>query len=67
MEILILIFFYELLEVEIVMRQSQNLGVAPVKILDHDAQYFWRYDMWKLGFFQAPELHHQEVTLGKFP
>ena len=34
-----------------------------MKILDQDAQYFWRYDMLKSGFLQAPEIYLKEVTL----
>ena len=55
---------YEGSKAEIFMRQSQNLEEARVKILDHGAQYFRRYDIWKLGFLQALEIHLIEATLG---
>ena len=29
------------------------------------SQYFWRYDLWKVVPFQAPELHLKEVIVGK--
>ena len=47
------------------MRQSRNPEEAVVKILDQGAQYFWRYDLWKSGFLQAPKIHLKEVTLVK--
>ena len=45
------------------MRKIQNPKEATVKILDQGAQNFWRYDLWKSGFLQAPEIHLKEVTL----
>ena len=48
------------------MRRSRNPEEAAVKILDQGAQYFWRYDLWKSVFLQAPEIHLKEVTMGKF-
>ena len=50
-------FLYEGVEAEIFIRGSRNLEEAHVKILDHGLQYFRRYDMWKLGFFQALKFH----------
>ena len=47
------------------MRRSGNPEEAAEKFSDQGAKYFWRYDMWKLVFLQAPELHLKEVTLGK--
>ena len=47
------------------MMRSRNLEEAVVKILDQGEQYFWRYDLWKSGFLQAPEIHLKEVTLVK--
>ena len=29
------------------------------------SQYFWRYDLWKVVLFQAPEFHLKEVIVGK--
>ena len=37
-----------------------------MKILDQGAQHFQRYDLWKLVFLQALEIHLKEVTLGKY-
>ena len=45
------------------MSQSWNPEEARVNISDHDVQHFQRYDPWKLGFLQAPEIHLKEVTL----
>ena len=56
------IFFYEGSEAEIFMRKRRNLEEAAVKISDQGTQYFWRYDLWKSGFLQAPEIHLKEVT-----
>ena len=47
------------------MRKIGNPEEAAVKISDQVAQYFWRYDLWKSGFLQAPEIHLKEVTLVK--
>ena len=58
-------FFYECLEAKRSMRRSQNPKEAPVEISDQGAQYFWRYDLWKLVFLQAPEIHLKEVTVEK--
>ena len=59
------LFFYEGSEAEIFMRRSRHLEEATVKISDQGAQHFWRYDLWKSGFLQAPEIHLKEVTLVK--
>ena len=45
------------------MRRSRNPEEATLKFSDQDAQYFRRYDLWKLGVLQAPEIHIKEVTL----
>ena len=45
--------------------RSRNPEEPPVKFLDIGSQYFWRYDLWKLGFFQALEFHLKEVIVGK--
>ena len=45
--------------------RSRNPKEHHVKILDRGSQYFLRYDLWKLGFLQAPEFHLKEVILGK--
>ena len=34
-------------------------------ISDLGSQYFWRYDLWKVVLFQAPEFHLKEVIVGK--
>ena len=36
------------------------------KISELGSQYFQRYDLWKLGRFQAPEFHLKEVIMGKY-
>ena len=43
----------------------RNLEEIHVNILDLGSKYFWRYDLWKLGFLQAPEFHLKEAILGK--
>ena len=47
------------------MRKIRNPEDAAVKISDQGAQHFRRYDLWKLVFWQALEIHLKEVTLGK--
>ena len=45
-------------EVEILRKFIKN-------ILELGSQYFWRYDLWKVVLFQAPEFHLKEVIMGK--
>ena len=47
------------------MRQSKNPEDIAVKISDEGAQNFQIFDLWKSGFFQAPEIHLKELTLVK--
>ena len=35
------------------------------KFLELRSQHFWRYDLWKVVLFQAPEFHLNEVSVGK--
>ena len=67
-------FFYKGLEAKIFTKQSRNPQECHVQILDLGSQYFQRYDLWKLGFFQAPEFNlnrsswnfHYKVFYTKF-
>ena len=43
----------------------RNPEESPLKIEDQGVQYFWIYDLWKLVFLQAPEIHLKEVTFVK--
>ena len=54
-----------MVDVESFTKRRRNLVELPVQILDLGSQHFWRYDMWKLGFFQALEFHIKEATMGK--
>ena len=65
MEFALYIFFYEGSESEICMVRSGNLEEILQKISDLGSQYFWRYDLWKVVLFQAPEFHLKEVIVGK--
>ena len=58
-------FFYEGSESEIHMVQSENPEEIHKKISELGSQYFWRYDLWKVVLFQAPEFHLKEVIMGK--
>ena len=45
--------------------QRRNPMEHPVQILGLGSQYFRRYDLSKLGLFQAPGFHLKEVIVGK--
>ena len=58
------LFFYEGSEAEIFIERSRNPKECFGKISDLGLQYFQRYDLWRLGFLQAPEFHIKYVTSG---
>ena len=59
-------FFYKVSEAEIFRERSRTLEEHLHKNSELGSQYFQRYDLWKLGLFQAPEFHLKEVIVGKF-
>ena len=65
MVVSLLNFLYKGSEAEVFTAKSRNLDELHVKISDIGSQYFHRYDLWKLGFLQAPEFHLKDVTLVK--
>ena len=48
-------------------QQSQNPDEVHDRISDIGSLHFWRYDLRKLGFLQAPKFHVKQMTLGKSP
>ena len=47
------------------MVRNQNPEETRRKILELGSQIFWRYDLWKVVLFQAPEFHLKEGDHGK--
>jgi len=60
--IFFIIFFYEDKEATISTTWSQNLGESCAQISDPISLYFLRYGLMNLGFLEAPELSHKQVT-----
>ena len=59
-------FFYKGSEAKIIRVQSHNPEEHFLKISGIGSQYFQRYDLPKLGLFEASEFHLKEVIVGKY-
>ena len=58
-------FFYMKFQKLKFLERGKNPEEHHCTILEVGSQYFWRYDLWKLGLFQALEFHLKEVIMGK--
>ena len=59
------VFFTKVQSLKFIWCEAEILRKFVKKISDLDSQYFWRYDLWKVVLFQAPEFHLKEVIVGK--